>query len=176
MLDSRMRSRTPASRSRYSSMANGKARSIVDSGLRAIRPPPAFGTGPLCTGLADGKGVATRIVVNERKTASAGGDFVLASAGFTPNRQTEIARFVEENGVYATYTSKDGVVIIGIQNEREWAVFCDKVLGDPVLPSDPRFNANAKRNENRAAPDAVLDRFHVVKALNDAHPRGVPGR
>ena len=78
------------------------------------------------------------------------------------------SRGVEENGVYATYTSKDGVVIIGIQNEREWAVFCDKVLGDPVLPSDPRFNANAKRNENRAAPDAlILEVFQVAD-----HPAG----
>ncbi len=51
---------------------------------------------------------------------------------------------------YGRYQTGDGKsVMLGLQNEREWAMFCDKVLGQPALANDPRFNTNFKRNENR---------------------------
>jgi crotonobetainyl-CoA:carnitine CoA-transferase CaiB-like acyl-CoA transferase len=43
-----------------------------------------------------------------------------------------------------------GTVMLGLQNEREWKVFCDVVLGDAALANDPRFCTNALRNEHRA--------------------------
>ena len=46
--------------------------------------------------------------------------------------------------------------MLGLQNEREWRVFCEKVLLQPALASDPRFDANAKRNEHRAALKAII--------------------
>ncbi len=49
-----------------------------------------------------------------------------------------------------------GAVMLGLQNEREWAVFCEKVLQSPQLATDPRFDANAKRSANRAELDAVI--------------------
>jgi crotonobetainyl-CoA:carnitine CoA-transferase CaiB-like acyl-CoA transferase len=61
---------------------------------------------------------------------------------------------------YGPFTTKDGAVILGIQNEREWAVFCEKVLGDAGIAADPRFDANAKRNEHRAElRDIILGVF-----------------
>ena len=51
---------------------------------------------------------------------------------------------------YGPFQAGDGkTVMIAIQNEREWALFCDKVLGAPDLEHDPRFNSNAKRSRNR---------------------------
>jgi itaconate CoA-transferase len=51
---------------------------------------------------------------------------------------------------YGPFQAGDGkTVMIAIQNEREWAQFCDKVLGTPELALDPRFDANAKRSRNR---------------------------
>ncbi|MPZ42271.1 MAG: CoA transferase [Betaproteobacteria bacterium] len=53
---------------------------------------------------------------------------------------------------YGRFTAADGKdVMMGIQNEREWAVFCDKVLGRPELARDPRFDSNTRRLHNRAA-------------------------
>ena len=49
-----------------------------------------------------------------------------------------------------------GTVMLGLQNEREWKVFCEQVLQDAALASDPRFDANAKRNENRDALKALI--------------------
>ncbi|MBD1550788.1 CaiB/BaiF CoA transferase family protein [Pseudomonas typographi] len=46
-------------------------------------------------------------------------------------------------------TQGGGTVMLGLQNEREWALFCEKVLLAPELASDPRFAANYKRSENR---------------------------
>ena len=59
---------------------------------------------------------------------------------------------------YGPFATRDGAVILGIQNEREWAAFCDKVLGDAALATDPRFDANAKRNQHRAELHAIIER------------------
>jgi len=51
---------------------------------------------------------------------------------------------------YGPFRSGDGTtVMIAIQNEREWALFCDQVLGAPQLALDPRFGSNAARSSNR---------------------------
>ena len=51
---------------------------------------------------------------------------------------------------YGPFPAADGgTVMLGLQNEREWRLFCEKVLLEPSLAADPRFDANAKRNTNR---------------------------
>jgi len=58
---------------------------------------------------------------------------------------------------YGAYPGSDGKsVLISIQNEREWARFCETILGDANLARDPRFDSNAARVANRAALDAIL--------------------
>ncbi len=49
-------------------------------------------------------------------------------------------------------------VMMGIQNEREWAVFCDQVLGNARLAQDSRFSNNTKRTERRAEVVALIER------------------
>ena len=52
---------------------------------------------------------------------------------------------------YGPFAAGDGgTVMLGLQNEREWKVFCDVVLGDAALANDPRYCTNALRSENRA--------------------------
>ncbi len=59
---------------------------------------------------------------------------------------------------YGKYPLGDGSeVVIAIQNEREWVIFCAEVLGQPSLASDPRFDNNSKRVANRPALDAAID-------------------
>ena len=77
---------------------------------------------------------------------------------------------------YGPFEAGDGkTVMLGLQNEREWKVFCDKVLLQPALAADPRFDANARRNENRAALRAIilevfgqLDSEQVIARLEQA--------
>jgi itaconate CoA-transferase len=47
------------------------------------------------------------------------------------------------------HTSDDNVIMLGLQNEREWEVFCRFVLEQPNLSTDPRYKTNALRSRNR---------------------------
>ena len=57
-------------------------------------------------------------------------------------------------------TGGGGTLMLGLHNEREWALFCEKVLLDPALASDDRFSANFKRSENREVlRQIIIDGF-----------------
>jgi itaconate CoA-transferase len=51
-----------------------------------------------------------------------------------------------------------GNVMLGLQNEREWATFCEKVLGQPGLATDPRYDSNSKRLDRRAEVTALIEK------------------
>ena len=56
---------------------------------------------------------------------------------------------------YGAFATADGsLVLISIQNEREWARFCETFLRAPDLPSRPGYESNTARVANRAAVDA----------------------
>jgi len=58
---------------------------------------------------------------------------------------------------YGPFPAGDGsTVMLGLQNEREWLSFCDKVLQQPELAQDPRFAANSKRVAEREALRAII--------------------
>jgi len=81
---------------------------------------------------------------------------------------------------YGPFPAGDGhTVMLGLQNEREWRVFCERVLLRPELASDPRFDSNARRNESRAAlrtiiveafspltADQVIERLEAAQIAN----------
>ncbi len=59
---------------------------------------------------------------------------------------------------YGAYATSDGTeVFIGIQNEREWAVFCEKVLRSPGLATDARFSTNTDRVEHDAELRSIVE-------------------
>ncbi len=58
---------------------------------------------------------------------------------------------------YGPFPAGDGAsVMLGLQNEREWVVFCERVIRMPDLASDPRFVSNARRHEAREALRAII--------------------
>jgi len=59
---------------------------------------------------------------------------------------------------YGPFTCGDGrQVVVGVQHDREWAAFCDKVLHQPALAAQYKGNANrlAQRDTLRGIIDAV---------------------
>jgi itaconate CoA-transferase len=95
---------------------------------------------------------------------------------------------------YGPFSAGDGgTVMLGLQNEREWKMFCEGVLRDAALASDVRFHTNALRNQHRdelkalihlvfaqlttAEVEARLDQVQIANArMNDmagvwAHPQ-----
>ena len=63
---------------------------------------------------------------------------------------------------YGPFEAGDGkVVMLGLQNEREWLVFCEKVMRQAELANDERFNTNPKRSERREELKSL-----IVKAFS----------
>ena len=77
---------------------------------------------------------------------------------------------------YGPFPAGDGkVVMLGLQNEREWAAFCAKVLLQPALAKEDRFSSNSKRSAARTElRQLIVDAFaaltaeQVVARLDDA--------
>jgi itaconate CoA-transferase len=60
---------------------------------------------------------------------------------------------------YGPFKAGDGkTVFLGVQNEREFARFCEQVLGQPGLPKDARFATGSARNEHRAEMNAIVEK------------------
>lgn len=88
---------------------------------------------------------------------------------------------------YGPFRCSDGtVVMLGLQNEREWTAFCEIVLEKPALAKEPRFASSHKRGAFRAQLEGIvgevfsrlpreevmarLERAHIATAnLNDMH-------
>ena len=67
---------------------------------------------------------------------------------------------------YGVFKTRDnGDILISIQNDREWRVLAEKVLGDASLGTDARFATNIKRVANRPETDGIVAR---VFANHDA--------
>ena len=59
---------------------------------------------------------------------------------------------------YGAYRVKgDGQILIAIQSDREWCIFCDAVLGQPELGQDARFLNNTARVRNRDVMDEIIN-------------------
>ncbi|WP_419830532.1 CaiB/BaiF CoA transferase family protein [Methylobacterium sp.] len=69
---------------------------------------------------------------------------------------------------YGAYPTADGsLVLISIQNEREWARFCEGVLGEPDLARAEGYASNNARVANRAAVDLRIAAI-LVRLSRDA--------
>jgi crotonobetainyl-CoA:carnitine CoA-transferase CaiB-like acyl-CoA transferase len=59
---------------------------------------------------------------------------------------------------YGPFGAGDGKsVVLGLQNEREWAAFCEKVIMQPGLARHPDYDGVAKRSTNRVALRALIE-------------------
>ncbi len=72
--------------------------------------------------------------------------------------------FIDANCPFPT--GADGAsVMLGLQNEREWLSFCDKVLLQPALAADPRFSGNARRVAARESlRQIIVEAFRELSA------------
>ena len=78
---------------------------------------------------------------------------------------------------YGAFSTRDGdQILIAIQSNREWKMFCESVLKQPVLAEDERFKDNPDRVANREAlhqeVDAVFsqhDRVALLDLLNSSN-------
>ncbi len=77
---------------------------------------------------------------------------------------------------YGPFPAGDGkTIMLGLQNEREWSIFCERVLMRPDLASDPRYASNSKRSAAReelhriiVAVFGQLTAAEVLRRLDEA--------
>lgn len=73
---------------------------------------------------------------------------------------------------YGPFRAGDGrTVMLGLQNEREWAVFCEKLLGDAALAMDARFASNALRTANREVLSKLIEQNFASLSAEDVMAR-----
>ena len=70
---------------------------------------------------------------------------------------------------YGAFETNDGaLVLISIQNEREWADFCARFMDEPDLPKRAGFETNVIRVANRAEVDAYVGRTFARMSRDQA--------
>lgn len=66
---------------------------------------------------------------------------------------------------YGPFETGTGKVMLGLQNEREWLILCEKVLESPELAKEERFNNNTSRSDNRdELYDIICKKFSTFTA------------
>ncbi|MBB1011492.1 crotonobetainyl-CoA:carnitine CoA-transferase CaiB-like acyl-CoA transferase [Dietzia kunjamensis] len=79
---------------------------------------------------------------------------------------------------YDAFPTRDGQVLIGVQNDRGWAALVRDVLGRPDLVDDERYATNIDRVARRAEVDALIGSltrgFDTVELADLLDGAGVP--
>jgi crotonobetainyl-CoA:carnitine CoA-transferase CaiB-like acyl-CoA transferase len=85
-----------------------------------------------------------------------------APAFYTMYSGRQPARVGAHHATIAPYgpfhTADGGLILVAVQNQREWRAFCSVVLEDPELAADERFATNSARVANREALDELVAR------------------
>ena len=69
---------------------------------------------------------------------------------------------------YGPYRTGDGHrVFLGVQNDREWRLLCDRVLERPELADDPAFAHNAERVTNDARLTDLIESAFATHTADD---------
>ncbi len=103
-----------------------------------------------------GKGTRVEVSMFEALAEWMGHPLYYTHFGGTPPRRTGSRHATIFP--YGPFRAGDGkTVMLGLQNEREWKMFCAEVLRRPELSEDPRFSPNPKRLENRELLQEIID-------------------
>jgi itaconate CoA-transferase len=106
------------------------------------------------------------------------GEWMSQPANYAHYGGAEPGRFGAEHATiapYGPYRTADGMVVLAVQNDREWRALCSLVLHLPNLATDDRFVQNWSRVRNREALNEViegvlsrLETSAVIKLLDEA--------
>jgi itaconate CoA-transferase len=73
---------------------------------------------------------------------------------------------------YGPFRAGDGkTVFLSVQNEREFTRFCEQVLGNAALATDPRFASSTARMQNRDAVHAAIEGVFAMLTSDEVEAR-----
>ncbi|GAB2924149.1 CaiB/BaiF CoA-transferase family protein [Paraburkholderia jirisanensis] len=113
-----------------------------------------------------GKGVAFEVSLFDALT-----EWMSYPAYYTRGRGEPVPRSGARHATIAPYgpfPAGDGkTVFFGIQNEREWRSFCEIVLGDAGIATDPRYVTNSLRVANREVLEATISQHFAALSSSE---------
>lgn len=68
---------------------------------------------------------------------------------------------------YGVFACSDGDILLSIQSEREWLIFCREVMGDKDMASDRRYGTMTARVAHRGELDATIATEFAVQTTAD---------
>jgi crotonobetainyl-CoA:carnitine CoA-transferase CaiB-like acyl-CoA transferase len=117
---------------------------------------------------ATGEGAAIRISLFDSIMEWMGIFALQAKHGSKPQRS---GAFHPNIVPYGPYRAKDGVVMLSIQNEREWANFCDHVVNKPEWITHPEFGRGELRLKNRKVLEPLIEEALGEVTVEEAEAR-----
>jgi itaconate CoA-transferase len=69
---------------------------------------------------------------------------------------------------YGPFKTQTGVLMIGIQNEREWDRFCTVVLNGQILSTNKTYDSNPKRVKNSGELNKIIQSVFSEMTLDEA--------
>lgn len=117
---------------------------------------------------ATGEGAAIRISLFDSIMEWMGLFALQARHGSKPQRS---GAFHPNIVPYGPYKAKDGVVMLSIQNEREWANFCDQVVGKPDWITHADFGRGELRLKNRKVLEPLIEEALSSLTVEEAEAR-----
>jgi itaconate CoA-transferase len=115
-----------------------------------------------------GEGAAIRISLFDTIMEWMGIFALQATHGSKPQRS---GAFHPNIVPYGPYRAKDGVVMLSIQNEREWANFCEQVVQRPEWISHPDFGRGELRLKNRKILEPLIEEALAHITVEEAEAR-----
>jgi formyl-CoA transferase len=168
----------------------------AESGLISVTGTPetatktGIPTADIAAGVYVAQGVLAALFRRERTGRGAVIDVAMLDAtvewlGHQVNMQMYADRQVPRMGLghaaiapYDAYPTRDGEVLIGVQNDRGWAALTRDVLGRPDLTDRPDLATNPLRVANRTETDRVVGEetrtWTTADLTQRLHAAGVP--
>jgi crotonobetainyl-CoA:carnitine CoA-transferase CaiB-like acyl-CoA transferase len=158
-----------AGRKAYDLMMQGEAGLILATGTEESPSKAGISVADIATGMYAHSGILAALL--SRQSTGQGAELRVAMIDALAEWMQQPAYYGAYGGgpplrtgprhpsiaPYGPFRTADGSeILLGVQNEREWREFCERVLGRPGLATDPRFATNVGRVENRRALAAII--------------------
>lgn len=152
----------------YDALVQAESGTVAVTGTKDIMVKPGFSAADVASGMYMAQAALMGLYQRERTGVGTVVDVAMIDAmtDFIANH----IYYAQHNGIpaerislghpslvpYGEYATRDTPVVVGIQNDREWARFAEHVLGRPELAEEPEYATNVARTRRRDEVDALI--------------------
>ncbi|MEU4650225.1 CaiB/BaiF CoA transferase family protein [Nocardia fluminea] len=142
---------------------------VMSTGTTEVPAKAGFSIADIATGMYAYSGILTALYQRAHTGIGAGLHVAMIDAlGEWMSQPAYFGRYGDEPprrtaarhpsiSPYGPYRTADGTIFLAVQNDREWASLCDRVLQRPELKLDSRFVTNGARVHHDAELTTLLE-------------------